>query len=336
MKKISFKIIVALIAVFLTVSIVPRLVFYIISNKAIRQFIDKNFGLAATLIAAFVLITFSATINRLVVRRIKMVSEAAKKVTNGEYNVTLDEKGKDEISILCRNFNSMVGELNANAYLSKTFVRNVSHEIKTPISSISGFAIMIEEECADENIKKYAKIIQQESERISQMSQAMLQLSLLDSSKIIAKNDKFKPSVEIRDIVANLQLEWSKRNLSFDVELEEFDIVSNAQLIYQLCQNLISNAIKFSKEQGVVTIRLFKDESRITLTVANDGEGIKEEDKPRIFEQFFVSNKAHNGKSTGLGLSICKAIIEKLGGEITFDSIEGKGSTFTVILIDNA
>ncbi len=271
-------------------------------------------------------------INHFFLKRIKKVSKASEEIAGGNFEIIVEAKAKDEIGIMINNFNKMTAELKANEHLSENFVRNISHEFKTPINSINGFATMIEDECDNEKIKDYARIIQEESKRLTNISRLMLQISLLDSTNIVKKEDVFKPASQIRSIIANLQPDWERKNIEFDVNLDEISITSNEQLLYQVWQNLISNAIKFSPENDKIMISLEKEDEAIKIIVKDNGEGIKEEDKNKIFKQFFVADKSRNSKGTGLGLYISKTIIEKLGGSISFESEVGKGTSFIVKL----
>jgi signal transduction histidine kinase len=330
MKKIVVKIIFSMLLIMFILGAIGRLSMLIFKIADVEPIQAGGAFVAILFFMAISLTLFIFAVNKIIVKRLQKVSKATKELANGNFDIMIDSNGRDEIGALSDDFNAMAQELKANQYLSKDFIRNVSHEIKTPISSISGFAEMIENESSSEDIKEYARIIIRESERLALMSKAMLQISLLDSTTIVKKEDTFKPSAQIRMVIANLQPEWEKKNIEFEVNLEELIITSNEQLLYLVWQNLINNAVKFSKDNGKILVILIKDKNGCKFSVSDSGEGIKPEDKEKIFTQFFVADKSRNAKGTGLGLAICKTVVDKLGGTIFFESIDGIGTTFTV------
>ena len=284
------------------------------------------------------IVVFSSyAINKMAVSRIRKLKKATAKVASGDFDSTLQVKGVDELSDLTDSFNKMTAELKANEYLSKDFVRNVSHEYKTPLSVIKAYAESIETETKKKKtdkaaLEECAKIIMEEADRLSELSKSIIQLSLLDSTTIIKKEDDFSPAEQIRSILRNMQLLWSKKNIEFDLDLEDFEIKNNGQLLYQVWQNLISNAVKYSNPDSKIKIFLKAEMQELYFEIADDGIGIKAEDKENIFTHFFMGNKSRNSEGSGLGLAIVKKIVDKLGGEVAFESEEGKGTTFKVRL----
>lgn len=333
MKKLSIKIIVTLIAVFFSVTTLLRLIIVIIGydppiDKGI--FDDMFIGI---IIAGFLSLSiFSIAINFIIVKRIKTLNTAVKEIESGKYNIEVQMKGVDEIGTLMKNINTMAKELQANEYLSKNFVKNFSHEFKTPLSSLKGYSELI----ADGNltqvkVKKYSDIIIGQIDKLTSLSKSMLQLSLLDSSEIVLTNEIFSVDEQIRNVLQFTQIEWEKKDIIFDLKLEDVQITSNKELTRQIWQNLISNAIKFSNKAGVIRILLSKKE-KVHFLIQDYGQGISEENQKNIFNQFFIADKSRNKSGSGLGLSIVQKIVEKLGGEISFISKKDEGSTFHVTL----
>lgn len=332
MKRISIKMLLINLLLVVIAGVIMRvlqLAFFITDDHDVR--VGTAF-VATLLTLVLATMIYALIVDRVLVKRIKKLSNATKEIAKGNFDITLKKEGRDEISTLTDDFIGMSNELRANQFLSKSFIRNVSHEIKTPLVSISGFAELIEKETKSESIKEAARIIQEESERMLLMSREMLQISLLDSTTIISKNDTFKPAMQIRTIIANMQLEWEKKNIEFFIELSEEEITSNAQLLYQVWQNLISNAIKFSNEDGNIKISLLIDTNKIEFVIEDNGIGIKEEDKEEIFKHFYMGDKSRNVRGSGLGLPICKGIIDKLMGSISFESNVHSGTKFIVTL----
>lgn len=289
---------------------------------------------------------FSFILNKTIVARIRKLEKATKTVAGGGFDVNLEVKGFDELSDLCRSFNLMAAQLRANEYLNKDFIKNVSHEFKTPLAAIRAYGELIESETDKKNIdrdalKSHCKIIMEESGRLAALSKSILALSLLDSAAIIKKEDNFCPAEQIRCILRLMHKGWSEKKIELDLRLNDFNIASNEQLLYQVWQNLISNAIKFSSDGGVIKIVLTKAEGGLKsdgnqgalyFEIADSGVGIRDEDKEKIFNQFFMSDASRKTEGSGLGLPIVKKIIEKLDGEITFESEENGGSRFFVCL----
>lgn len=275
---------------------------------------------------------FSILINSLILKRIKKLSSVMREVSEGNYSVNIPIKGRDELSALASEFNSMTNELKANEYLNKEYVKNISHELKTPLSSIKGYAeIMAEGDINAEKVKKYSRIIANEAERILSLSTQMLMLSKLESSNIIKKDEVFRADEQIREIILFMQNEWQSKGIEFEVDMEQVQVTGNQELTRQIWHNLISNAIKFTDRNGKIEVKLYKKE-RIYFAIKDNGIGISDDDKPFIFQQFFTADKSKESKNSGLGLSIVRRITEKLGGSIRFESGIGEGSVFYIDL----
>lgn len=285
------------------------------------------------LVAVIVTITlFVCVTDRFIVRRIRSLSDAVSEISQGNYNLTVPVKGNDEISELSENFNKMTAELQANAFLSKDFARYVSHEFKTPLSVIRSYAEAVQMNPDSAEIGEYTEIIIAETDRLTETSKTIMELCKLDSTTLVEKKDVFSPAEQIRSVLLSAQFGWREKNLCVEPELEEFKITGNESLTFRVWQNIIGNAVKFTDENGRIEISLKRRDSLLTFTASDDGIGIADEDKDRIFDMFFTGDKSRNKEGSGLGLSLTKTIVEKLGGEITFTSERGKGTTFTVTL----
>ncbi|MCL2796661.1 MAG: HAMP domain-containing histidine kinase [Firmicutes bacterium] len=284
----------------------------------------------AGIIALFIL-----ALNKTVVARICRLEAATDEVSKGNFDIQIEVRGRDEISDLTHSFNRMSAELKHNEYLSKEFIRNVSHEFKTPLSAIRAYGELIDA-AADEGtidkaaLKEYADVIVKESDRLAQLSKSILELSLLDGTTLVKRDDTFCVAEQIREILRLLHQKWAEKNLTLDLALEEITVTNNERLLYQVWQNLIGNAIKFSNPGGKISVGLKRDGDAAEFSVSDTGIGIKDEDKPKIFDHFYMADASRNTGGSGLGLAITKKILAKLGGEISFDSAEGNGSTFRV------
>ena len=333
MKKISTKIIGTLLLVFFFVSMIVRIVLVFVEETTIPELIGTGgFFLAMISMGFCSLMLFAIGVDFILVRRIKKMNTAILDIEKGKYEIYVETKGQDEISTLAKNINLMAKELQANEYLNKDFARNVSHEFKTPLSSIKGYAELIEQGgLTAAEVTEYSEIIIHEIDRLAKLSHDLLQISLLDSVGIIKKEDTFAIDEQIRNVLQLTQLEWEEKNIEFDLDLDEINTQGNKELTFQIWQNLIDNAIKFTPENGKIVIFLH-EQNGICFQITDNGIGISEDNQKQIFNQFFLTDKSRNKSGTGLGLSITKKIVEKLGGTISFDSKLDVGTTFSVVL----
>ncbi len=261
------------------------------------------------------------------------ISEATKEVAKGDFSMKIDYKSDDEIGILARNFNVMTAELSNMEYLRKDFISSVSHELKTPIASIQGFAEMLQNKnVTEENYQAYTNIIIEETKRLSHLSSNMLRLSKLDHQFIPESTNPFSIDEQIRRTVVLLEEKWSSKNLGFDIDLEKMDYMGDEAMIQQIWMNLIDNAIKFSRESGLISIQGKKNRDYVVIEIKDQGVGISQVDQRRVFEKFFQADKSHSIEGSGLGLAIVKKIVEIYGGEIDFTSEIGYGTSCIVRL----
>lgn len=268
-----------------------------------------------------------------IVKPIKRISIASKEVAHGNFDIEVEVKGKDEIGQLTSDFNLMVKELKNIDILRNNFVSDVSHEFKTPITSIKGFARLIREgQFTEEQLQEYSEIIVKESERLSLLSTNLLKLSELDSKMIREQATTFSMDEQIRNAVLILEAFWSKKEIEFDINLEKLSIAADEHLLQEVWINLIQNAIKFSNQRGIVKINQYKFEDTVKVEITDYGVGIANEDKNSIFERFYKGDKSRSKDGNGLGLVIVKKIVELSNGKIYFKSELGQGSTFTVEL----
>lgn len=299
-------------------------------NSSISQFKKiQRITFLLPIILGSLFIIFAVT---MLVKPIKEISAASKQVAGGDFNVQVEVKGHDEIADLSRNFNLMVKELSAKEYLHKDFVSNVSHEFKTPITSLIGYARLLRDsDLNQEDKKEYTDIIISESERLSNLSSNLLKLSELGNEAIGLKKEKFELDEQIRDVILLLQNSWEEKNIELDLELDRVDFIGDEELLYQVWINLISNAIKYANADGKLTINL-KEEDAVRVEIIDDGIGMTKQEQENIFLRFYKADKSRNTSGTGLGLTIVKEIVELHGGRIYVESEVGRGSKFVVTL----
>ncbi|EHQ90944.1 HAMP domain-containing sensor histidine kinase [Desulfosporosinus youngiae] len=261
------------------------------------------------------------------------ISNAAKEVAKGDFSIKMDYKSNDELGILVQNFNLMTTELGNMEYLRKDFISSVSHEFKTPLASIQGFAEMLQDkDLSEDDFQAYTTIIIEETKRLSHLSSNMLRLSKLDHQFIPERTKSFSLDEQIRRTIVLLEEKWSKKNLELNIDLDEIVYTGDEDLIQQIWLNLIENAVKFSAESGTIFIQAKKTPDMVVAEIKDQGVGISNIDQGRIFEKFFQGDKSHSKEGSGLGLAIVKKIVEIYDGDISFTSEIGQGTTFVVKL----
>ncbi len=261
------------------------------------------------------------------------LNKATQEVAKGNFDIQVVNKSSDEVGQLTKSFNKMIQELKRIEYLRKDFINSVSHEFKTPLASIQGFAKLLQKgNLSEEERQEYADIIVEETARLSRLSSNILRLSSLDNQEIIDKRTLFSLDEQIRKTILLLEPEWSKKNISFDLDLDELQYQGDEELLQQVWINLLNNAVKFSHENGTINLRLSKTASAVKVEISDSGIGMSEETVLRIFERFYQGDSAHSRDGNGLGLSLVKRILDLCNGNINVKSTLNEGSTFTVEL----
>jgi signal transduction histidine kinase len=264
---------------------------------------------------------------------IRKVIEATHKVAGGDFSVKVDLKGIGELEELSQSFNKMTQELSGIETLRRDFVNNFSHEFKTPIVSIRGFAKLLKENnLTDEERREYLDIIITESERLAELSTNVLSLSKYENLEIIADKVPFRLDEQIRRTLVLMEPKWSAKELTVDVDLENVIFNAKEDLIQQIWLNLLDNAVKFCGRGGSIHITLANADGGIRFIIQDDGPGMDDQTMARIFDQFFQGDTSHFKSGYGLGLPLVKRIVELCGGKIDVESEPGKGSIFIVVL----
>lgn len=225
---------------------------------------------------------------------------------------------------LSESFNILAEELENTEMLRSDFVNNFSHEFKTPIISIAGFAKLLKKGNLDEKQKEeYMDIIEEESLRLSYMATNVLNLTKVENQTILTDVTRYNVSEQIRSCVLLLENRWSKKHLEFGLEFDEYEINANEELMKQVWINLIDNAIKFSPEYGLIVIKIKEWENGYRVSIANAGEEIPKESMGKIFNKFYQADESHAAEGNGVGLAIVKKIVELHKGKVTVESERG-------------
>jgi len=284
-------------------------------------------------------------IARSIYKNFDKLSAAMNDVANGETNVYIPTAKPTAFTGIYKDFNKMAAEIAGIQRLRTAMVDGFSHEIKTPIASINGFAkMLLEEDLTEEKRRKYLEIIVKESERLAAFSKDNLFLSKIDAQEIIIK-EPYNLGSQIQDIAISLEKMWSEKDINLTAELPEVIYKGDANLMASLWTNLLSNAIKYTPKKGEITITLTETKkdirtsrsaqepcASVVVTFTDTGIGMSEEILEKIFERYFQGDTSRSSEGNGLGLSIVKRIVRLCGGRIAVQSKEGEGSTFTVTL----
>jgi two-component system, OmpR family, phosphate regulon sensor histidine kinase PhoR len=266
-----------------------------------------------------------------------LMIDAMKRLSKGDFSVSLESNPRymGQIGPLVTSFNEMASELNQMELMRQEFISNVSHEIQSPLTSITGFAKALQNDnLPPETRKHYLEIIETESKRLSKLSDNLLKLTSLESKHQPFEPKPYRLDKQLRRIILSCEPLWQDKNIEMDVDLAELTINADEDLMNQVWNNLLHNSIKFTPEGGKIRIHLALQDDRIRIDIADNGIGIAEEALPHLFERFYKADKARDrsGSGSGLGLSIVKKIIEMHEGEVYAQSRPDEGATFTVVL----
>ena len=264
---------------------------------------------------------------------IRKVIEATHKVAGGDFNVQVELKGIGELEELSQSFNKMTRELSSIETLRGDFINNFSHEFKTPIVSVRGFAKLLKDDSlSQETRQEYLDIIISESERLSSLSTNILNLSKYENIEIIADKVDFRLDEQIRRAIVITEPKWSSKKITVNVDMEEVVFNGNEDLTQQIWLNILDNTIKFSHTGGTIDIELSHKNDEICFVVRDDGIGMDEITMAHIFDKFYQGDPSHTKAGNGLGLAITDRIVKLCGGRIEVKSELGKGSAFTIFL----
>lgn len=257
------------------------------------------------------------------------------RIGRGDFNVSVSRHERDPFPELAETINKMARELGSMETMRQDFISNVSHEIQSPLTSISGFAALLKQDAlTPEQRIHYLGIIESESKRLSKLSDNLLKLSALEADGTSVNKREYRLDKQIEHITLMLEPHWIEKNINVEADLQRVTYSGDEELLSQVWINLLHNSIKFTPEKGNITITLILDDNKAVCRISDTGIGISAEDKAHIFERFYKADKSRDRSlgGSGLGLSLVKKIVELHGGEISVQSELEKGSIFTVTL----
>ena len=285
------------------------------------------------LISTLVAIPISSVVSKRSAKPLQDMVQATKSISKGDYSVRVEESGAWDVYDLLHSFNQMTAELGSTEMMRNDFINTFSHEFKTPIVSIRGFAKRLKNEnLSPEKRKEYLEYIAEESEQLSNLASSVLLIARYDNQKLVAERSEYDLDEQIRNCVLRMETVWSAKNITFEVDLPKLTYVNNVEMMEHVWMNLISNAIKFSHAGGHIFISSSQTEANISVTIRDEGIGISPSEIGHIFDKFYQADTAHSSVGNGLGLSLVHRIIQLSGGSISAKSEVGKGTEFTVTL----
>lgn len=280
----------------------------------------------------------SFIIGGIILKPLSELIEATKRVSEGDYTARVEMGWGErhtikELSALIQRFNEMAKELRNTELFRKDFISSFSHEFKTPLASIRGFARQLYEGgLTPEQQREFSKIILDETEYLSALSANTLLLTSLENCDIVSEKKSFSLDEQLRGCMLRLEPQWSEKNIEIDMEqMEDISLYWNEQLLAHVWNNLFDNAVKFTDEGGCIRVSCTRENGGIVVTVSDNGCGISPQALPHIFDKFYQEDSSHATKGNGLGLPLAKRIVELYGGTISAQSAE-KGAVFVVRL----
>lgn len=269
-------------------------------------------------------------------RPVKKIVCAAEKIMQGDFSARVTLPGiSDSLDGFCeigRYFNKMAEELSSVEMLRTNFIANVSHEIKTPLAVMQNYGTMLQQpNLSQEKRIEYAKAVTDASRRLADLITNILKLNKLENQQIFPQMKKYDLSEQLCQSLLQFENIWEKKDIDVDVVVEEdITICADEELLDLIWNNLLSNAFKFTPAKGKVSISLVAKGEEVVVTVSDTGCGMNAEAGKHIFEKFYQGDTSHSTQGNGLGLALVKRVIDLMHAEIMVESIQGKGSTFTV------
>lgn len=291
-------------------------------------------------IAAFAIAFFAAWgFSFRMVQPLRKMAAAARSFGEGDFSVRVDESSQDEIGELAVAFNAMATSLADSECANRSFIANVSHELKTPMTTISGFIDgILDGTIPPDQEKKYLRIVSSETKRLSRLVRTMLDLSRIDNGELHLRMRRFDLTNTMLNALLSFEQHIEEKNLQI-LGLENAEslyVDGDPDMIHQVLYNLIENAVKFTPDGGYIALKMEKQPGKTYMAIRNSGPGIAPDEVEMVFDRFYKTDRSRNKDKTGMGLGlyIVRTIIRQHGGEITASSIPGDYTEFSFFLPD--
>lgn len=321
--------------------IVVSIIIVLLMHAGILQLGESNirtggFILIIALASIVIGTGLSATVGRYPLRSVNHIINAMNRLAAGDFQTRLTNTGRlaglPAVKEFTDSFNKMAEELENTELLRSDFINSFSHEFKTPIVSIAGFAKLLRKGnlSADEQ-EEYLEIIEDESLRLSEMATNILNLSKVENQTILTDVTEYNLSEQLRNCVLLLEDKWTRKNQELILDFKEFSVLANEELMRQVWVNLLDNAVKFTPEYGLIEVTVLEKTEGITVSVINSGSEIPADSRERIFQKFYQADESHATEGNGIGLAVVQKIVTLHNGTVTVESGSGRTS-FTVFL----
>lgn len=292
-----------------------------------------SFLIQTGIVSILIGVILTLTLSYFPLRPVSQLIHAIHAVADGNFHTKINMKHPREFRELSESFNQMTDELSSIEMLRSDFINNFSHEFKTPIVSIMGFAQLLKKgNISEEERSEYLDIIISECKRLSDLSTNVLNLSKVESISMLSDTAPFPVSEQIREAILQLEQKWEKKEIEFDLHLKDCKLTGRPDLLKQVWVNLIDNAVKFSSSGGKIEIRTYQKDSFFYFQICDNGIGMDAQTQEQIFDRFYQGDLSHSTEGNGLGLSLVQKIILLHHGTIQVNSEPGKGSIFTIAL----
>ena len=325
---ISIQIFISIIASFLSLLLI---MFVLNGNVMSWNVIRTSLGIIIPM--AVLLGIIGAILSKHLYNQTIDLANALERAVNGDFHAKLDNRHSGTMAKAYENFNKLEEQLKKTSKIQDDFVNTYSHEFKTPITSIKGFAeMLLEENLNEEEKKKYLQIILEESERLTHLANTSILYTKLNSKEIVEDKEEYYLDEQIRQCVIIMQPDLKNKNIDLECNLKKVQYYNNYNMMQEVWINLINNAIKYTNEGGKINISLDEINNNIIVTVQDNGIGMSKEQVEHIFEKYYQVDKSKHNLGLGIGLAIVCRVIELVDGKIEVESELNKGSKFIVTL----
>ncbi|MHB0864957.1 HAMP domain-containing sensor histidine kinase [Paenibacillus sp. SEL3] len=315
--------------------IIAYLIVFTVLNRDLFYYLEFNFSFSLILALLLSLIIGTAItyqVGKEILIPMMKLNHASKEIASGNFHVEVNVNTRiREIQEIFRNFNQMASELKSIEMMRNDFVTNISHEFKTPLTSIEGYATLLQDEgLAVEEREQYIQMILDSAKQLSTLSSNILRLSKLENQDRVTDRKLYRLDEQIRYVLLQYEQAWSEKEIELKLNLPKTSIYQNESLLTQVWSNLLSNAIKFTPANGSIEITITKLETEVAVSIKDSGMGMTPEVKKHIFDKFYQGDHTRAKEGNGLGLALVNRIVCLCNGQINVYSEPGQGSEFKV------
>lgn len=334
--------ILVLFVVSFAISLITWSVVYILMYTGVLAFATETIPTTWRLLLFFMILNIPISMgicvlgSQFVLKPIRELIEGMNHLARGEFQTRIKvgrlARHYPAVGEIANSFNQMAQQLESTEMLRGDFINNFSHEFKTPIVSIAGFAQLLKYgDLPDEQKKEYLSIIAEESKRLSYMATNVLDLTKVENQTILSDVTGYNLSEQIRSCILLLEDKWSRKDLELQLEFAEYAIRASKPLLQQVWINLLDNAVKFTPEGGTIRVQIDRQGDRLWVKVGNSGSQIPPDRMDKIFNKFYQADESHSTQGNGVGLAIVKQVVQLHGGRVWAENEDG-AVVFTVEL----